>query len=126
MSTDTHTRPARPVTWFEIHTGNPERARHFYGEVFGWTTQSDMPGYDLIGLGEDAPIGGGIASSGPDHPPMTVFNVQVPDVEAACAAAVAAGGTLLVAPQSTDNGLAFAYLADPDGSPLGVWTPPGA
>jgi predicted enzyme related to lactoylglutathione lyase len=26
--------------------------------------------------------------------------------------------------QETPNGLRFAYLADPDGSTFGVWTPP--
>jgi len=28
--------------------------------------------------------------------------------------------------QTTPDGLAFAYVADPDGSTFGVWTPPSA
>lgn len=122
MSTKTTTR--NPVTWFEIHTPNPERARAFYGDVFGWSFQSDLPGYDMIGMGESAPIGGGIASNGPDHPPMTVFNIQVEDVDAACIAVTEAGGAVAVDPQSTPNGLRFAYVADPDGNTFGLWTPP--
>ena len=124
MSTETMT--ARPVTWFEVHTGDPERARSFYGEVFGWTFTSEMPGYDLIGMGDAAPIGGGMASTGPAHTPMTVFSVQVPDVSAALEAVVAAGGSIVAPLQEAPNGLAFAYIADPDGSTLGIWTPPSA
>lgn len=124
MSTETTTR--NPVTWFEIHTADPERARRFYGDAFGWTFQSDMPGYDMIGMGESAPIGGGIAAAQPGAPTMTVFNVQVDDVARACDAVEQAGGTVAVPPQSTPAGLQFAYVADPDGSVFGVWTPPAA
>ena len=32
-----------PVTWFEIGTDNPDAARQFYGEMFGWTFEDVMP-----------------------------------------------------------------------------------
>ena len=50
----TSTRTPNPVTWFEIHTANPERAKAFYGAVFGWTFDDAAPGYTMIGLGEGA------------------------------------------------------------------------
>ncbi len=113
-----------PVTWFEVHTPEPERTHRFYGDLFGWSFSSDMPGYDMVGQGDEARIGGGIASTGPDHEPMTVFCVQVDDVEAACRHAVELGGSVRVPPRVSDQGLAFAYVSDPHGSVFGVWKPP--
>jgi predicted enzyme related to lactoylglutathione lyase len=57
---------------------------------------------------------------------MTVFNVQVDDVPAACDTVAEAGGSVVVEPQEMPNGLAFAYVADPDGSVFGLWKPPTA
>lgn len=121
MSTQTSTH--NPVTWFEIHATDVDRSRTFYGDVFGWTFQSAAPGYDMIGLGESAPIGGGITQVRPGGGPMTVFNVQVDDVAAACEAVGRAGGSVVMPAQTTDDGLDFAYVADPDGSVVGVWKP---
>ena len=124
--TASDTITANPVSWFEIHTPDPVRAKAFYGGALGWTFSDDMPGYSMIAAGTGAPIGGGVASTGPEHPAMAVFNVQVPDVAAACARVEALGGAVVMPVQQTPDGLAFAYVADPDGSVFGVWTPPPA
>ena len=115
---------SNPVTWFEVHTADPDRAKGFYGQLFGWTFTEEAPGYTMIGLGPDAPIGGGIAAGRPGQPPLAVFLVQVADVAAVCAAAAPAGGGVALSPQTTPTGLRFAYLTDPDGSTFGIWTPP--
>ncbi len=119
----TTTNPA-PVSWFEIHTNDADRAQRFYGAVFGWTFDDSLPGYSMISLGEGAPIGGGIAHGDGSRPTDAVFNVQVPDVDAACAAVAAAGGSVVVPADDTPIGLRFAYVADPDGSVFGLWRPP--
>lgn len=74
---------SNPVTWFEVHTADPDRAKGFYGQLFGWTFTEEAPGYTMIGLGPDAPIGGGIAAGRFGQPPLAVFLVQVADVAAA-------------------------------------------
>ncbi|MFA5885073.1 MAG: VOC family protein [Acidimicrobiia bacterium] len=117
---------ANPVTWFEIHSPDPTAAKAFYGGAFGWTFDDEVPGYSMIAAGTSAPIGGGIASRGPDQPARAVFNVQVPDVETACARVAELGGSVVMAKQSTPDGLEFAYVADPDGATFGLWTPPPA
>ena len=117
------TDPA-PVSWFEIHTADPDRAKSFYGSVFGWSFDDSMPGYSMVGLGDGAPIGGGIAHSEGAYPNDAVFNIQVPDVSAACAAVEAAGGSVVMPADTTPFGLTFAYAADPDGSVFGLWCPP--
>lgn len=115
-----------PVTWFEVHTSDPSRAEAFYGSVFGWTFDHSMPGYTAVDLGSDAPHGGGIADTGGERPSQAVFNIQVPDVAAACEAVASAGGSVVMPVTSMDNGLSFAYIADPDGSVVGLWCPPSA
>ena len=114
-----------PVTWFEIHSAEPERARQFYGSVFGWTFDDDMmPGYSMIGLGDDAPIRGGIAHTDGASPNDAIFLVQVPDVAASLAAVTEHGGSVVTERQEAPNGLTFGYAANPDGSVFGVWCPP--
>jgi predicted enzyme related to lactoylglutathione lyase len=132
-STSTSTNPDLPstdrpaaVTWFEIHTADPERAEQFYGSVFGWAFDHSMPDYAMVLLGDDAPHGGGIVPTGGERPNHALFNIQVPDVASACDAVVAAGGSVVMPTASMDNGLSFAYIADPDGSVVGLWCPPAA
>lgn len=115
-----------PVTWFEIHTADPDRAKAFYAAVFGWSFDDSMPGYSIIDLGAEAPIGGGIAHTDGAVPNDVVFNVQVPDVARALAAVNAAGGEALTDVQATPNGLTFAIAANPDGCAFGLWCPPTA
>ncbi len=115
-----------PVTWFEIHTANPDRAKAFYGSVFGWTFDDSMPGYSMIGLGDGAPIGGGVADNKGEYPDHAIFMVQVPDVAAALAAVKEHGGSMIADVQKTDIGLTFGYGANPDGSVFGLWCPPDA
>lgn len=114
-----------PVTWFEIHSADPERAQRFYGSVFGWTFDDDMmPGYSMIGLGDSAPIKGGVAHTKGDSPDAAIFMVQVPDVQAALAAVAERGGSVVTEQQQVPTGLTFGYAADPDGSVFGLWCPP--
>lgn len=124
-TTDTSaTGTGNPVTWFEIHTAAPDRAKDFYGAVFGWTFDDAMPGYSMIGTGDAAPIGGGIADSDGAYPDGAIFLVQVADVSATLSKITAAGGSIVADAQTLDMGLTFAYAANPDGSVFGLWCPP--
>ncbi|MDJ0769599.1 MAG: VOC family protein [Ilumatobacter sp.] len=121
-----NTATPNPVSWFEIHTADPDRAKAFYGAVFGWSFDDSMPGYTMIDLGDGAPIGGGIAHSNGDYPNDAVFNIQVPDVAASLDAVKEHGGSVIADVQKTPIGLTFAYAANPDGSVFGLWCPPPA
>lgn len=131
--TNTATSPSTPtdqaantVTWFEVHSADPDRAKAFYGDVFGWTFDDGMPGYSMITQGEGAPIGGGIAHTNGEYPNAAVFMVQVADVGATLRTVVDHGGSAITEAQSTPFGLTFAYAANPDGSVFGLWCPPAA
>jgi uncharacterized protein len=118
------TRVADPVTWFEVHSPDTARAKAFYGEVFGWTFSDAAPDYALVGMGDKAPIGGGVAPLIDGQPPMAIICVQVADVAATCTKVSEQGGKVLTPPEKMPDGLTFAYVADPDFGVLGVWTPP--
>jgi predicted enzyme related to lactoylglutathione lyase len=120
------TRVASPVSWFEVHTPDTARAQAVFGELFGWTFSEAAPDYTFVGLGDDAPIGGGIAPPIDGQPPMAIICVQVADVAETCAKIEELGGKVLTAPQQTPDGLTFAYVSDPDFGVLGVWKPPAA
>jgi predicted enzyme related to lactoylglutathione lyase len=119
-----NTTTPNPVTWFEVHSADPDRAKTFYGSVFGWTFDDSMPGYSMIRLGDGAPIGGGIVHTGGSYPNDATFMVQVPDVAAALAGVTAHGGSVVTEPQATPFGLTFGYATNPDGCVFGVWCPP--
>lgn len=120
------TTTPNPVTWFEVHTSDPERAKAFYTSVFGWSYDDSLPGYSMIKMGDDAPIGGGIPDTKGAYPDDAVFLVQVPDVAAALDAVRIHGGSVVAEAQKTDVGLTFGYGANPDGSVFGVWCPPAS
>src|SRR2546426_963711 len=90
----------QPVVHFEIIGKDGERLRSYYSELFGWEIDADNPmNYGMIqrdgntnadGLG----IGGGIGTGPEGYDGHVTFYVEVPDVEAALAAAIALNLTL--------------------------------
>lgn len=111
------------VAWFEIGTGDVEATKSFYGPLFGWSFRPDGE-YTLI-TSEDAQApSGGIFNTGGNIPPYAVFVVQVADVPAAAKQSEELGGKVVVAPRTLDDGMAIAYVADPNGSVFGLWSRP--
>jgi predicted enzyme related to lactoylglutathione lyase len=119
------------VGWFQIGTDQPAEAERFYSEVFGWTfaddndsTSGDGPAYRIVSTPAEDGLHGGLAATGGKGPNHAIFMVLVEDTPATCRQAEAAGGKVLVAPQTTPDGLTFAHLFDPSGNHIGVFTPP--
>jgi predicted enzyme related to lactoylglutathione lyase len=130
MSTDTtkDTNDVAPVAWFEIGTEDPEAARSFYGELFGWTFNVNGP-YSEIGYGPGRPPQGGIQDTSaplPDGTPRTyaVPYVQVVDVTATCAEIEERGGKVMVPATTVPTGLVYAHVTDPFGNHFGLFSPP--
>lgn len=105
------------ANYIEIGTSDPEAARGFYGEVFGWDFGASNPGgYASVnenagGLWDTSRIGG---------ESWAVFYIEVDDVNAAIDQAVAAGG-VIVRPLVDNGKIMFAHLADPAGNRFGVY-----
>lgn len=116
-----------PGTWAmsALHTPSPERARSFYGTVFGWQLQR-VPGAPLAFWRLPGYVGGGQGQSMPDDlvavmtpidetseiPPHWAVNFSVDNVDTTAEHAAALGGQLLLPPTDTP-GFRSALIADP-------------
>ena len=125
-----------PGTWAmsSLHTPSIERARAFYGAVFGWQLEPvpgapfafwRLPGYDggepeqlmprdVVGVATPTDAGG--------VPPHWGVNFRVEDVDATADQAAALGGTVLMAPIDTP-GFRSAVIGDPHGGVIAVSAP---
>ena len=114
---------------FEIHASNPQQLVDFYTGLFGWSFHKWEGGdYWLISTGarEQAGIDGGLVPRrGPaaaEGAPVNAFvvTVDVADLDADVAKALALGGSIAV-PKMPIPGIGWlAYIKDPDGNILGM------
>ena len=112
-------------SWNELETRDPERAKEFYGRVFGWEfDREDAPGgmpYNVARVGENRVAGmADISGRMPDAVPahwITYFVVE--DTEDAMAKAESAGGAVQFGPIEIPVGR-FAMLTDPWGAAFAV------
>ena len=117
------TTPANnTVAWFEVGAPDVEAAKGFYGPLFGWSFAPDGE-YTLITAPGAAGPSGGIFGTGGNIPPYAVFVVKVADVAATAARAEELGGKVVVAPMTMGDGMAVAYLSDPNGSLFALFSP---
>jgi len=75
-------KAAAGIVWFEIPADKPERAKEFYGKLFGWKINPlpGMPEYQHVDTGgtDASPDGGLMKRMYPDH---TITNyINVPSV----------------------------------------------
>jgi uncharacterized protein len=124
----------QPVVHFEIVGRDPTRLRSYFAELFGWefdvpttvakeVSAPDNYGFlELITSDDGAGIRGGVGG-GPGFDSHAVFYVGVPDVEAALQRAEALGGTRVMGPATSPNGLVVGHFTDPEGTLIGVAGP---
>lgn len=121
----------RPVVHFEVIGTDPERLRSYFGQLFGWRFDTPSPvaaevsepesyGFlELITSEDGTGIRGGVGG-GSGYGSHAVFYVGVPDVEAALQRAEELGGTRVMGPATSPNGLVIGHFADPEGTLIGV------
>jgi uncharacterized protein len=106
--------------WPELLTDDPEAARRFYGEIFGWgfgeMDMGEMGTYWVLKRGEEG-LGGlmKLPSDAP-HPPHWIQYIAVEDVDASAAKAENLGGQVFVPPGDIPGVGRFSVLADPMGA----------
>ena len=109
--------------WHELMTTDVEKAKAFYGQLFGWQfTAVDMGDmiYHLINAGEQG-VGGLFPTNAPDAPSAWMGSVSVPDVDAAAARVANAGGQLLLPPMDAGTFGRYATVMDPQGGVLSLF-----
>jgi uncharacterized protein len=115
------------VIHFEIISPEAERLQKFFSDVFQWAINTANPmNYGMVNTGaKDYGIQGGIGAPGPFGSGHITFYIEVDDVDAALAKAVAAGGTVAM-PKITlpggepGNESILAQFTDPLGNRYGL------
>jgi predicted enzyme related to lactoylglutathione lyase len=108
------------LVYFMLSTADAERARAFYGGLFGWRfTPGNVPGGFNV---EDSTPPGGLYAGGETADPQVWFDVE--DIEAACARVVELGGTA-GAIEEIESGW-MAACTDDQGASLNLWAGRGA
>ena len=121
----------QPVVHFEIIGGDPANLRNYYGELFGWEFETPSPvaeevsapdsyGFlDLVATADGTGIRGGVGG-GPGFSSHAVFYVGVANVAVALQRAESLGGTRVMGPVTSPNGLVVGHFTDPEGTLIGV------
>ncbi|WP_428032360.1 VOC family protein [Ancylobacter sp.] len=122
-------RPHGIFVWNELNSRNVAAARAFYAAALGWSFEpmpvEGGPDYWIIKNGE-ARVGGIFPLDGPEFanaPEHWLPYIAVDDVDARCARAVAAGGSLLREPFDVPDVGRIAIVRDSQGAVAGWMTP---
>jgi predicted enzyme related to lactoylglutathione lyase len=118
------------VVHFEVPYDDGDRARRFYGDVFGWQIRS-MPEmqYDMVSTGpvsdqgmpsEPGYVGGGMTQRG-DIVSRPVITIQVDDVNDTLARVRSSGGSAVGEPIPVGDMGVAAYFQDSEGNLMGLW-----
>ncbi len=123
-----------PIVHFELPVDDLQKARDFYGPIFGWTLQDwPMPdGSTYVGVHttpidettrnplKPGAINGGIMLKN-DKVAMPVLAIHVPSIDERVKQIEAAGGSIVM-PKVDMMGMGFyAYFKDPSGNVVGLW-----
>ena len=115
--------PEGTFVWDELSTSDPEAAKDFYTEVFGWTAQTmDMGGgtYTIFKRAGDIDVGGATKAS-EGTPTAWMPYIAAADLEATAERARELGGTVIQEPTDIPNMGRFAIVRDPAGGIFGLW-----
>ena|SRR5271157_1775992 len=111
------------IIWFEIPTDKPERAKKFYGALFGWKIKP-LPGmtdywHIDTGGGDDTPDGGLMARK---HPQQSITNyVNVASVARSMAKVKKLGGTVCKGKTAVPQMGYFAICRDTENNEFALW-----
>jgi len=126
MSERTGYEPGTP-SWVDLSTPDPEGAKRFYGELFGWQAVDPGPPEETGGYAMFQLRGKQIAGIGPlmseDQPAIWSTYVSTDDADAVVARATEAGGMVIVEPMEVMDAGRMAFVMHPAGGAVGVWEP---
>lgn len=106
----------------EIPADDPERAKRFYGELFGWQFQEPpgMEGYHMFQAGPGE-VGGAIGKRGEMASESMVQYVTVDSLDETLAKASDLGGEVIT-PRTEVPGMGwYGVVRDSEGGEIGLW-----
>lgn len=119
--------PGAPC-WIDLMTSNPDAAKQFYGDLFGWEFQTgDQEKYGgYITANKNGKMVAGIMQKPADQgamPDMWSTYLRTDDAAATAAAVTANGGEIYVEPMDVPEQGHMAVFGDVSGAAIGVWQP---
>jgi predicted enzyme related to lactoylglutathione lyase len=122
------TRDSAPLgapVWIELSTSDPQRAKDFYPQLFGWTFEDlgeDFGNY--VGFDKDGvAVAGMMKNPQPGAPDSWTTYLASDDAKATAGAVVAGGGKVLLEPIDVMSLGTMAVVSDPSGAVVGIWQP---
>jgi predicted enzyme related to lactoylglutathione lyase len=115
---------ANPIVHFEIGCRNREKTQDFFANLFDWSIEVQGP-VAMINTGAESGIQGHISVPGHDPHNYTLVYVEVDNLENYLKKAEGLGGKMLIPPTEIPEAGSFAWFADPEGNPVGLWKPLG-
>lgn len=115
--------------WNELSTTDPDGAKSFYGQQFGWTKDGEMDmgpmgKYEFLRASGGRFALGAVMPKMPDMPMSAwTFYFRVPDIDAAAATTRGLGGTLFMEPMEIPGGDYSFTAMDPHGAAFGIVGP---
>ncbi|MGW6174221.1 VOC family protein [Arthrobacter sp. NPDC055138] len=115
--------PGAPC-WVDLMTSDPEKAKQFYTELFGWTyevgDQEKYGGYTTA-LKDGQSVAGIMQSQDSGYPDVWSTYLRVEDIDAATRAAEAHGGQVHMPPMEVPEQGKMAMIGDAGGAAVGLW-----
>lgn len=113
--------------WNELATSDPEGAKAFYGELFGWTKDGEMSmgeagSYEFLRYG-DYMLGAVMPQMPGMSAPMWTFYFRVPDIDGAAHTIRENGGMIVQEPVEIPGGDYSLVATDPQGTVFGLVGP---
>lgn len=98
-------------------------AMDFYGELFGWSYDTDEAVTYAVARMRDREVAGigSLSQAGPDAQPAWITEVRVDSADAAAEEAAGAGGTVLAGPMDLAPAGRLTVIADPAGAVVCAW-----
>jgi uncharacterized protein len=122
----TPTLVAGAPCWIDLYSSDTDKAKEFYGRLFGWTTLDPGPEYGgyFIFQKDGKAVAGCMGNDGEQSYPdsWTVF-LNTDDADRTAADAAAYGGQVHVEPMDVTQNGRFTMISDPGGAAIGGWQP---
>lgn len=123
------TTPGAPC-WADLMTSDVEKAKAFYGEIFGWTYEvADQEKYGgYVTAFKDGQVVAGLMAKMPEQgtmPDMWSVYLATEDINATADAVAAAGGQVLMPPMEVPEQGHMAMFTDAGGAAFGGWQSSG-
>lgn len=117
--------PHGTPSWVQLSTPDPEASAKFYGDLFGWATESaggreQNRGYWIFTDG-GKPVGGLMPTMQAGQPTAWATYISIDDLDTTAASIASAGGHVTDEPCDVMDLGRMAFFADPGGAVFGAW-----